>query len=178
MQDKVKAGQNLEELFDVVDERDQVIGQAPRREVHARKLLHRAVHVFVFDNLGRIYLQKRSLLKDSAPGAWSASCSGHLDAGEDYDSAAQRELKEEIGVELDEPPQRWLRLRACEELGHEFVWIYRIEHEGPFTLDPSEIERGEWFTVTEITEGVLQRPAEYAESLCYMWPRVVMEVTG
>ena len=48
-----------EEYFDIVDSRDHVVGRAPRREVHARALLHRAVHVLVFDSQGRIFLQKR-----------------------------------------------------------------------------------------------------------------------
>lgn len=176
MDANVKAGQNPEELFDVVDERDAVIGRATRREVHARNLLHRAIHVLVFDPHGRIFLQKRSMAKDSAPGAWCSSCSGHLDAGEDYDTATVRELREEIGVSVSEPPQRWLRLRACAETGWEFVWIYRLVHEGPFTLDPAEIERGEWFSTSEVSRGVIDRPGDYAESFRYLWPRVALEI--
>ncbi|MFA5264999.1 MAG: NUDIX domain-containing protein [Opitutaceae bacterium] len=169
-------GQNPDELFDVVDESDRVIGQCPRREVHARKLRHRAVHVMVFNSQGRIFLQKRSLLKDSAPGTWSASCSGHLDAGEDYDAAAIRELREEIGLSPSASPQRWLRLRACEETGWEFVWIYRVESEGPFVLAPSEIDGGDWFTPAEIAKGMLENPSAYAESFLYFWPRIAMEL--
>ncbi len=176
MDANVKAGQNPEELFDVVDERDAVIGRAPRREVHAKNLLHRAVHVLVFDTHGRVYLQKRSMAKDSAPGAWCSSCSGHLDAGEDYETAVVRELREEIGVAITEPPPRWLRLRACAETGWEFVWIYRLDHEGPFQLDPAEIERGAWFTPAEVNAGVIERPSDYAESFRYLWPRVSLEL--
>ena len=98
MDANVKAGQNPEELFDVVDAQDRVVGQAPRREVHAKQLRHRAVHVLVFDEKGAVFLQKRSMGKDSCPGTWDSSCSGHLDAGEDYDAAAVRELREEIGL--------------------------------------------------------------------------------
>ncbi|MFM9030724.1 MAG: NUDIX hydrolase, partial [Opitutaceae bacterium] len=89
-----------EEWFDVVNERDEVVGRETRREVHARGLWHLSVHTLVFDRAGRVMLQKRSLLKDLSPGLWDSSCSGHLDAGEDYDSAAVRELGEEIGVRL------------------------------------------------------------------------------
>jgi isopentenyl-diphosphate Delta-isomerase len=96
--------QNLDELFDVVDEQDRVIGQATRREVHAKGLKHRAVHVLVFNGQGQVFLHKRSMLKDSAPGLWGASCAGHLDAGENYDQAALRELKEELGISVDEAP--------------------------------------------------------------------------
>ena len=98
-----------EEWFDVVNERDEVVGRATRREVHARGLLHRAVHVLVFDKAGRIFLQKRSMTKDMSPGLWDSSCSGHVDSGEDYDTSATRELGEEIGVH-GATPTRWFRL--------------------------------------------------------------------
>src|ERR1041384_1701595 len=89
-----------EEWFDVVNVRDEVVGRALRREVHARGLWHRAIHVLVFNAAGQVFLQKRSMLKDLSPGLWDSSCSGHLDAGEDYDGAAVRELAEEIGARL------------------------------------------------------------------------------
>ena len=62
------------------------------------KLLHRAIHVFVFNKVGQLYLQRRSMAKDTAPGKWVSSCSGHVNSGEDYDKAAGRELIEEIGL--------------------------------------------------------------------------------
>src|SRR5712671_4334508 len=95
-----------EDIFDLVNERDEVIGQAPRQEVHARGLWHRAVHVLVFNARGEVFLQKRSMKKDIAAGKWDSSSSGHLDSGEDYDACAVRELREEIGLELlfHEPP--------------------------------------------------------------------------
>ena len=92
-----------EEIFDVVNERDEVVGQAPRQEVHARGLWHRAVHVLVFNARGEIFLQKRSLKKDIAAWKWDSSASGHLDTGEAYDACAVREVREEIGLELYHP---------------------------------------------------------------------------
>ena len=82
-----------EEIFDVVNERDEVVGRAPRKEVHARGLWHRAVHVLVFNARGEVFLQKRSLKKDIAAGKWDSSASGHLDTGEDYDAGAVREVR-------------------------------------------------------------------------------------
>ena len=116
---------NPEELFDVVDRNDQVVGQAPRREVHAKGLLHRATHVMVHNAQGQLFLQKRSMSKDTFPGCWDSSCSGHLDAGEDYATAARRELGEEIGWHDASLPLRPLvRLPASPETGQEFIQIY------------------------------------------------------
>jgi isopentenyldiphosphate isomerase len=172
MDANVKAGQNPEEPFDVVDEQDRVIGRAPRREVHARRLRHRSIHVLVFDQAGRVFLQKRSQAKDSCPGRWDSSCSGHLDAGEDYDVAATRELREEIGLVPTAPPERWLRLEASERTGWEFVWVYRLRSEGPFVLNPAEIEGGAWFAPGEVDAGLRDRPEEFAGAFRYLWPLV------
>jgi len=168
------AAQRGDEIFDVVNERDEVIGRSTRREVHARGLRHRAVHVLVFDARGRVFLQKRSMAKDSAPGCWDSSCSGHLDAGEDYLHAAVRELVEEIGLRIAEPQQLApvLRSEACADTGNEFVWIYRIQSEGPFVLNAAEIERGEWFTPAEVTRAIAERPSEYARSFRYLWAKL------
>ena len=95
-----------EEIFDVVNERDEVIGRAPRSEVHARGLRHRATHVLVFNPRGEVFLQKRSIMKDRQPGMWDSSASGHLNSGEGYDACAVREVREELGVTLAHPPER------------------------------------------------------------------------
>jgi isopentenyl-diphosphate delta-isomerase type 1 len=163
--------QNPNELFDVVNERDEVIGQAARREVHARRLLHRAVHVLVFDRAGRIFLQKRSMKKDMSPGLWDSSCSGHLDSGEDYDAAATRELGEELGVQ-GARPTRWFRIEPCEETAQEFCWIYWLRHEGPFVLHPEEIDAGEWLAPEELAQKMAARPEDYCSAFKLIWSRV------
>lgn len=172
MSGDVKA-QRDDELFDVVDAEDVVLHQATRAEVHRHSLRHRAVHVLVFNGAGQVFLQKRSRWKDSAPGCWDSSCSGHLDAGEAYDAAAQRELGEEIGVSVEAPPPRWFRLLACAETGGEFIWVYRLRHEGPFRLHPAEIETGAWFEPAAVTRAITERPAEFAPAFRHLWARVV-----
>ncbi len=161
-----------EEIFDVVDERDHVVGHAPRGEVHRLGLKHRAVHVLVYDLAGRIFLQKRSMKKDCFPGAWDSSASGHLDRGESYEACAMREVWEEIGVKLDRRPEPLFKLDACPETGQEFCWIYRTNHEGPFQLHPDEIERGDWFSVAEVDRWVAEKPGEFAAAFLAIWRRL------
>jgi len=164
----------MEEIFDIVNERDEVIGHRPRREVHRLGLLHRATHVLVFNARGQLFLQKRSMTKDKFPGAWDSSASGHLDAGEDYDACAVRELREEIGLSL--PPEQGLRrlfkIDACAETDQEFVWVYRGEADGPFQLHPEEIERGGWFGPEEVTRWMAERPQDFASALPLIWRRL------
>lgn len=158
-----------DEIFDIVDDRDQVIGQCPRGEVHRLGHKHRAVHVLVFNAKGDVFLQKRSMSKDTHPGVWDSSSSGHLDCGEDYDACAIRELREEIGLALKEVPQRMFKIDACLETGQEFVWVYRHQSEGPFVLHPEEIERGEWFAPADVEDWIKKAPKEFAPAFVLIW---------
>jgi isopentenyldiphosphate isomerase len=167
-----------EELFDVVNDRDEVIGRRPRREVHRLGLKHRAVHVLVFNQRGEVFLQKRSLTKDSFPGAWDSSASGHLLPGESYDCAALRELAEELGLRPERPPERLFKLAASPATDQEFVWVYRVEAEGPFTLHPEEISAGGWFPPEQVTRWLAERPGDFAGSVPLIWGRYRAECAG
>ena len=164
-----------EEIFDVVNERDEVISHAPRSEVHRRKLHHRAVHVLVFNARGELFLQKRSMKKDCYPGAWDSSASGHLDRGEEYDVCAVREVREELGVQLPSTLRRLFKIDSCPETGFEFVWIYQCRHEGPFELHPEEIEKGDWFTPATISKWMEEKPGDFASALILIWKRWLTE---
>ncbi|HEX8898614.1 MAG TPA: 16S rRNA (adenine(1518)-N(6)/adenine(1519)-N(6))-dimethyltransferase RsmA, partial [Chthoniobacterales bacterium] len=128
------------ERFQVVDENDRVVGDAPRSEVHGNNLRHRAVHVFVFNRQSELFLQKRSRWKDRHPLLWDSSAAGHVEAGEDYDGTAARELEEELGIDAN--LIRVVKLPSSEKTVWEFIWLYRGEHDGPFNLARNEIEHG------------------------------------
>jgi len=163
-------GQNLDEQFDVVDVQDRVTGQLARRDVHRLKLRHRAVHLLVVNPAGKVFLHRRSMQKDLFPGFWDSSAAGHVGAGENYDDTAVRELAEELGCRPEKPPQPLFKIEAREETGQEFVWVYRVEAEGPFVLHPDEIDRGDWFSPAEIDRWIAERPEEIAPALLYLWP--------
>jgi isopentenyl-diphosphate delta-isomerase type 1 len=167
-----------EEVFDIVNERDDVIGQNTRREVHRLGLRHRAVHVLAFNSRGQVFLQKRSMKKDRQPGLWDSSASGHVDSGEDYDACVVRELREEIGLQVKQCPQRLFKIEACAETDQEFVWVYRCKADGPFELNPDEIERGGWFRAEDVTRWMAARPQEFATALLVIWQRIIRESPG
>jgi len=164
-----------EEIFDVVNERDEVVGQRPRSEVHRLKLNHRAVHVLVFNARGELFLQQRSLLKDCFPGVWDSSASGHLDQGEEYDACAVRELAEELGCVVSAAPARLFKIDACPGTGHEFCWVYRLGHDGPFALQAEEVRGGGWFTAGAIDEWLARRPGDFASAFVIIWRRLQQE---
>lgn len=162
-----------EEIFDVCNEHDEVIGQNTRPEVHRLGLRHRAVHVLVFNSRGEVFLQKRSMKKDTFPGAWDSSAAGHLDSGEDYDQCAVREMREELGIVAEKTPERLFKIAARAETGQEHVWVYKYQCDGPFCLHPEEIEGGDWFAPRRISQWLQERPEDFASALVYLWPRAV-----
>jgi isopentenyl-diphosphate delta-isomerase type 1 len=154
-----------EEIFDVVDDSDQVIGTAPRSDVHARKLRHRAVHVFLFNRKGELFVQKRAATKDSFPRCYDSSASGHLNSGEDYDLCAKRELHEELG--LDVPAHRFLKhfkIEACEDTGWEFVWAYSVVTDEQPKINLDELESGEFWTEQRCQSMLASHPEQFARS--------------
>ena len=162
------------EWFDVVNERDEVVGRELRHIVHAKGLRHRAVHILIFNAAGQVFLQKRSQSKDISPGLWTVSCSGHVDSGEEYDPAAMRELGEELGWKPDVSPERWLRAEASAVTGWEFLWVYRLQGEGPFTLHPEEIETGEWLSAKEIERGLEEQPEIFCPAFRWLWSQLAV----
>jgi len=162
---------NPDELFDVVNADDRVVGRARRADVHARRLLHRAVHTLVQRGNGDIFLQKRSMEKDTHPGRWDSSSSGHLDSGEDYGSAALRELGEELGIHLEALEQIG-SVPASRDTDYEFVRIYLTRHEGPFILHPTEISDGKWVSISQLRKWLEEEPEDFPKCFHVVWKEV------
>jgi 16S rRNA (adenine1518-N6/adenine1519-N6)-dimethyltransferase len=157
--------QSDDEIFDVVDENDIEVGKATRSEVHAKNLIHRAVHVLVFNRNGDLWLQKRSLHKDKNPGVWDSSVSGHLDAGEDYLKAAVRELGEEIGIEKKpEDLEFGVSVKPCEANGWEHIRLFTTQHDGAVNFPAAEIDSMMPFPLAEIEAWSESRPEDFSSA--------------
>ncbi len=136
---------NQSELFIVVDENDTIVGYRTRYDCHHNPtLIHRTVGVAVFDSLGRVLLQKRSQTKDMDPGTWGMSSAGHVLKGEEYTDAAERELKEELGVSIPLAGGVHFLTRTTQET--EMAMLYTASYDGPFYPDAVETDGVEFFT--------------------------------
>jgi isopentenyldiphosphate isomerase len=89
----------MEEMVDIVDENDNVIGKTSWDEAVKNKLLRRSVRVFILNSKGEMLLQKRSKKVKIHPGLWTSASTGSVTSGEKYEEIAQRELLEEVGIE-------------------------------------------------------------------------------
>jgi isopentenyldiphosphate isomerase len=169
METQGKARDVSQEWLPVVNDRDEVIGKERRGMVHAKGLLHRAVHVLVFRADGRLYLQRRSLFKDTSAGKWDSSCSGHVDPGESYEQSALRELREEIGLDLSPPLETVGRLPASAATGNEFTLVFRKESELEPIPNPDEIMEGRWVSIEELDHWMASSPADFARCFIEVW---------
>lgn len=143
-----------EEYLDIVDFSGKVIGSAPRSKVHGNpSLIHRVVHVLVFNKKGEILLQKRSLNKDVAPGRWDISVGGHVGLGEDLITSSLREMHEELGIAGDGPEYlySYMHSNAYET---ELVATFRYIYEGEFFFNREEIDEIRFWHYDEIRESI------------------------
>lgn len=142
-------GDNPQELFDVVNDSDRVIGQITRGEAHKNpNIIHRSVAIGIFNAHRELFLQKRSKTKDLEPGKWTISCSGHVSAGQYYLETAHRELLEELGIDLKVHPVEKMLCKYPFEC--EMTYFYQSFNNGPFTLNRDEIDEGRFFRPGEI----------------------------
>ncbi len=142
------------EFFDIVDDEDRVIGQAPRSQCHGDpRLVHRVAHVLVFNSRGELLLQKRSVTKDIQPGKWDTSVGGHLDPGEDYLTAAYREMQEELGI-TGIPLTCLYPSRMRNEIESENVMTYLARYDGDIRFCRDEIATVRFWRVCDIENSL------------------------
>lgn len=156
-----------DEILEVVDSNDSVVGTARRAEIHRLGLLHRAVHIFVFNVSGQIYVQRRSASKDMHPSKLGSSAAGHVDPGETYEQTAIREFEEELGI--SEHLTEILRVAACAETDNEHVVLYRTTTDADPHPNPDEIQWGGFMNPEQLTSLMKQAPEDFVPGFTLLW---------
>ncbi|ONK12742.1 NUDIX domain-containing protein [Streptomyces sp. MP131-18] len=135
-------------LRDVINENDEVIGQAEKEEIQQKKLICRVAFVIIVNSAQELLLQQRSARKKAYPLYWSGAAAGHVHSGETYEQAAARELKEELGVTA---PLRYLGKHFSAE-DREMVASFLAFHDGPYNIERHEIEKIDFFTLERLRQ--------------------------
>lgn len=143
-----------EEILEIVDIHGNTIGVAPRSEIHGNpSLLHKVVHVLVFNDRGELLLQKRSMNKDVAPGKWDTSVGGHVPNGEDLVTAAIRETEEELGITPDNLKFLYSYIHT-NNYESEMVFTHSCIYNGPFTFNTQEIDEIKFWDINDIKNAI------------------------
>jgi isopentenyldiphosphate isomerase len=145
------------ELFQLVDENGNPRGQATRGECHGNPaLIHLVVHLHLFDESGRLFLQKRAGTKDTNPGKWDTSVGGHVTAGESVGRALLREAREELGIDASGARELFAFLYRSGDFETEYARCFSLVSRQEIRVQPEEIDDGRFFSLIEI-EGMLGR---------------------
>ena len=153
-----------EEIFEIVDANDQIIGTATRAECHGNPtLIHRTAHVVVYHSDGRLLLQKRTMTKDIQPGKWDTAVGGHLDVGESYEEGARREMNEELGLAMDLPLELLFHSKIRNEIESENIAVYKAVYDGPFDCQLEEIDEVRFWTKSELNN--VEKQQEFTPNL-------------
>lgn len=150
------------EIIDIIDEQDNVIGSGEKEKICPKKILHRVVTIFVLNSSGHILLQVRGK-NQRHPLLYDSSVSGHVRSGENYLEAAERELKEELGITTDGmffSHKTRIKTKDSNTMGECFVTLF----DGKINYNKGEIEFAHFFSFDEIGHMVEVNRKKFSES--------------
>jgi isopentenyl-diphosphate delta-isomerase len=163
------AAPSASDLIDRVDEYDRPIGVVERGAVFEQHANFRVVHVFVFDGEGRLLLQKLGHKRERNPLCWGSSVAGYLHAGESYDAAARRRLREELGIEapLDPIGRTMMIDRGCRK----FIMLFQttVSAGEPRIAEKEHIEEIRFWQLREIEEWLARDPEAFTETFRHVF---------
>lgn len=168
-----------DESLIVVDHDDNVLGFEAKNTCHAGEgILHRAFSIFVFDHAGRVLIQQRAANKPLWPNYWANACCSHPRSGERDAEAADRRVREELGIS---PPLQFLyKFRYHARYGdagseHELCSIYAAVSTAPIAVNTTEIAATRLIEPDRLDAELQQQPESYAPWIKLEWPRIRSE---
>lgn len=163
----------MEEQVVLISENDEVLGLMEKMQAHENGILHRAFSVFLFNDKGEMLLQKRAADKYHSPNQWTNACCSHPRSGETYLEAANRRLKEELGIETELTPKFHFIYKADvggnlweHELDHVFIGNYQQD----FDLNKEEVAEVRYISMEDLDREIRENPENFTE-----WFKIILE---
>lgn len=163
----------MEEQVVLVSEKDEILGVMDKMQAHENGILHRAFSVFLFNDKGEMLLQKRAADKYHSPNQWTNAVCSHPRMGETYMEAAQRRLKEELGIET--PITYRFNFLYKADVGQN-LWEHELDHvftgnfEGEFKLNEDEVSEVRYISIDDLDKEMSANPENFTE-----WFKIILK---
>ncbi len=158
----------------IVNENDEIIGSEDRQVAYQKGLTHRLIRIFLVNDKNQVLMQFRSKDEDTFPETWDQSAGGHVDEGEDYETAAYRELQEELGVkdvELEQIDKFFTDGQYGHKIIKRFNTVFKAKYnKDDFVLQTEEIEIVKWWDIDELLEEIKTNPEKFTMSMIELVP--------
>ncbi|WP_312398040.1 isopentenyl-diphosphate Delta-isomerase [Chryseobacterium sp.] len=162
----------MEELVVLVNPQDNVLGLMEKQQAHINGVLHRAFSIFLFNEKGEMLLQQRADEKYHSPLKWTNAVCSHPRKGETYLDAANRRLKEELGIETELSEKFHFIYKADvggglweHELDHVFVGNFNAE----FNLNKNEVAAVRYISLEDLDRELAENPDNFTE-----WFKIIL----
>jgi isopentenyldiphosphate isomerase len=162
--------QTHSEPVEVVDLDGNVIEVVTRQRMRAEKLRHRSVFIAVINDDGDLLVHRRADHKDVWPGWWDVAVGGVVGVGEEYDAAARRELREELGVDAGQIMSIGTGAYADDTV-QLVASCYVVRDNGPFRFIDNEVTEAHWVSANEIDIWLAAKPF-LPDSVALVLPRL------
>lgn len=161
------------EFVVLVDEQDKEVGVMEKLEAHQKGVLHRAFSVFLFNDEGKMLLQRRALNKYHSAGLWTNACCSHPRPDEKTLDAANRRLMEEMGLtaELALKTSFIYKTKFDNDLTeHELDYIFVGKCNDEPKINREEVHEFNWLNVNSIHTAIEKHPDDFTS-----WFKIAME---
>lgn len=145
-----------DEVLDIVDENDIVVGKKTRTEIYNLGLRNfRVVNAFLVNSKGEVWILRRSPNEDMFPRGLDLSVGGHVSSGESYEEALKREAKEELDIDVDKTKCSLIAyLSPYTDGASAFTKLYSLESDVTPVINPDEFIDGFWIYPDVLIEKV------------------------
>ncbi len=145
-----------DEILDLVDNNDNIIGQMERGEVYKNNLHNfRVINCFIKNHEGKLWIPLRQHDKRMFPGCLDISCGGHVSSGESYEEAFRKEMAEELNIDIDSV--KYIVLGTCNpgsDGTSSFMTVYELTQDEVPNYNPDEFQSYEWISPAELTTKI------------------------
>lgn len=161
----------MKDRYPIVNDNDEIVGSCDKEEAYEKKYMLRSIQIFIYDSKNRIVIQKRSKNKKRFPEYWCAATAGHVESGEGYDEAANRELKEELGIT---GKLKFITKNKTPVGDGVFAMMshYALVNDNDFTLQKDEVEEVRHVAIAEL-KRMIESKELFTPSLLYYFNYVI-----